>query len=72
MRFTPIVTFLLATLSYTTAAPSPVSSKKCDLNAKGPDLYLKQDTAIKDFAQIFFGERDAKKAFDKYVPGWVQ
>ncbi|KAJ3540220.1 hypothetical protein NMY22_g4395 [Coprinellus aureogranulatus] len=53
-----------------TAAPVPVrEGDVCDPNANGQGLGLLQDAAFRDYARIFFDERNAKKAFDKYIPG---
>ncbi|KAF5340045.1 hypothetical protein D9611_012390 [Ephemerocybe angulata] len=58
-----------ALISGSTAITTPKPSEACSLKARGPLLHELQDTAIKDFAQIFFVDRNPKKAFDKYVPG---
>jgi hypothetical protein len=77
MRISVSVTssLLVALLSLSNAGSVLASSlvvredSVCDPNATGPDLRLQQDAAFRDYARIFFDERDAKKAFDKYIPG---
>ncbi|KAJ2932831.1 hypothetical protein H1R20_g4262, partial [Candolleomyces eurysporus] len=72
-----ILTILSIVSGLVVASPSSVEKptkplipgQKCDPNAKGPGLQRRQQAAIKDFAKIFLVEKDAKKAFDAYIPG---
>ena len=66
--FAPFFALLVITLSVT-ATPPPIVKPKCNPRERGRDLEAKQRAAIKDFAHIFLVEKDAKKAFDAYIPG---
>lgn len=58
----------LASLTTVKATPNvPRQIAACDLNASGSDLGFQQDIAFRDYAHIFFEERDARRAFDKYI-----
>jgi hypothetical protein len=46
-----------------------IPGQKCDPDARGPSLQRRQSAAIKDFGKIFLEEKNAKKAFDAYIPG---
>ncbi|KAF6745897.1 hypothetical protein DFP72DRAFT_924130 [Ephemerocybe angulata] len=41
----------------------------CDYNAKGPLLRLRREAAVRDFARLYLVEKQARKAFDKWIPG---
>ena len=73
MRFHGLGFFLAATTSLASVLTSPKPIKQCDLHLKitGSSLLEKQDAAAKDFAHIFLVEKDPKKAWDKYVPGYA-
>lgn len=41
----------------------------CDYRAKGPLIHLRREAAVKDFTRLYIHEMEAKKAFDKWIPG---
>ncbi|KAG2002943.1 hypothetical protein CC2G_003585 [Coprinopsis cinerea AmutBmut pab1-1] len=67
--FTSLVTLLTLYVSLAVSTPLLAPRKACDPNARGPLLRLRQEAAIKDFAEIFLIEKNPQKVFDKYIPG---
>ena len=47
------------------------NSRVCNPRASGSNLQTLQQQALADFAYLFLTRRDAKAAFDKYIPGCV-